>query len=174
MWETWVQSLGWEIPWRREQLPTPVFWPGEFHRLYSPWGRKIRTWLSDFHFIIKCKVTGLGNFQKHSLLGPQFHGASDFFFFFFFCWLFPLPGIKPVSSALEAQNLNQWTTREVLSQWNFNWYFSYLRKYHLGTIFHTYILSIRESGWLFFQNKSQVCPCFSTFSVKNPVQASII
>ena len=29
-----------KIPWRREQLPTPVFWPGEFHRLYSPWGRK--------------------------------------------------------------------------------------------------------------------------------------
>ena len=29
--ETWVQSLGWEIPWRRESLPTPVFWPGEFH-----------------------------------------------------------------------------------------------------------------------------------------------
>ena len=29
-----------EIPWRRERLPTPVFWPGEFHGLYSPWGRK--------------------------------------------------------------------------------------------------------------------------------------
>ena len=28
------------IPWRRGRLPTPVFWPGEFHRLYSPWGRK--------------------------------------------------------------------------------------------------------------------------------------
>ena len=28
------------IPWRRERLPTPVFWPGEFHRLYSPWGHK--------------------------------------------------------------------------------------------------------------------------------------
>ena len=27
-------------PWRREQLPTPVFWPGEFHGLYSPWGCK--------------------------------------------------------------------------------------------------------------------------------------
>ena len=40
MWETWVQSLGREIPWRRERLPTPVFWPGEFHGLYSPWGRK--------------------------------------------------------------------------------------------------------------------------------------
>ena len=29
-----------KIPWRRERLPTPVFWPGEFHGLCSPWGRK--------------------------------------------------------------------------------------------------------------------------------------
>ena len=29
-----------KIPWRRERLPSPVFWPGEFHGLYSPWGRK--------------------------------------------------------------------------------------------------------------------------------------
>ena len=27
-------------PWRRERLPTPVFRPGEFHGLYSPWGHK--------------------------------------------------------------------------------------------------------------------------------------
>ena len=40
MWETRVHSLGWEDPLRRESLPTPVFWPGEFHGLYSPWGRK--------------------------------------------------------------------------------------------------------------------------------------
>ena len=38
--ETWVWSLGWEAPWRREQLPTPVFWPGELHGLCSPWGRE--------------------------------------------------------------------------------------------------------------------------------------
>ena len=38
--ETWVTSLGWEDPWRRERLPTPVFWLGEFHGLYSLWGRK--------------------------------------------------------------------------------------------------------------------------------------
>ena len=25
MQETWVQSLGWEGPWRRDRLPTPVF-----------------------------------------------------------------------------------------------------------------------------------------------------
>jgi len=31
MWETRVRSLGWEDPWRREDLPTLVFWPGEFH-----------------------------------------------------------------------------------------------------------------------------------------------
>ena len=29
-----------KIPWRRERLPTPVFWPGEFHGLYNPWGRQ--------------------------------------------------------------------------------------------------------------------------------------
>ena len=29
-----------EIPWRRERLPTPIFWPGEFHGLYRPWCQK--------------------------------------------------------------------------------------------------------------------------------------
>ena len=29
-----------KTPWRRERLPIPVFWPREFHGLYSPWGRK--------------------------------------------------------------------------------------------------------------------------------------
>ena len=29
-----------KIPWRRERLPTPVFWPGEFHGLYNPWSHK--------------------------------------------------------------------------------------------------------------------------------------
>ena len=41
-----------KIPWRRERLPTPVFWPGEFHGLYSPWGCKVldtTEWLSSFY-----------------------------------------------------------------------------------------------------------------------------
>ena len=51
MWESWVRSLGWEEMkgWRRESLPTPVFWPGKFHGLYSPWDRKeldTAEWLS--------------------------------------------------------------------------------------------------------------------------------
>ena len=29
-----------KIPSRREGLPSPVFWPGEFYGLYSPWGVK--------------------------------------------------------------------------------------------------------------------------------------
>ena len=49
MWKTWVRSLGWEDPWRRERLSTPVSWPGEFHGLYSPWGHKEWTQLSNFH-----------------------------------------------------------------------------------------------------------------------------
>ena len=35
---SWVRK----IPWRRERLPTPVFWPGEFHGLYSPATAKSR------------------------------------------------------------------------------------------------------------------------------------
>jgi len=29
-----------KIPWRKERLPTPVFWRGEFHELYNPRGCK--------------------------------------------------------------------------------------------------------------------------------------
>ena len=42
-----------KIPWRRERLPTPVFWPGEFHGLYRPWGHKesdTTEWLS-LHYV---------------------------------------------------------------------------------------------------------------------------
>ena len=44
-----------KISWRREGLPTPVFWPGEFHG-QSPWGRKesdMTESLSLFLFKIK-------------------------------------------------------------------------------------------------------------------------
>ena len=36
MQETWVRSLGQKDPLEKG----PVFWPGEFHGLYSPWGHK--------------------------------------------------------------------------------------------------------------------------------------
>ena len=51
MWETWVGK----IPWRRERLPTPVFWPEEFYGFYSPWNckqldtTKQLVQMTDFH-----------------------------------------------------------------------------------------------------------------------------
>ena len=43
--ETWFNPWVGKFPWRREWLPTSVFFSGEFHRQgsqagYSPWGRK--------------------------------------------------------------------------------------------------------------------------------------
>ena len=45
MWETWVQSLGQEVPWRRKREPTPVLLPRKSHGRrslvgYSPRGCK--------------------------------------------------------------------------------------------------------------------------------------
>ena len=43
-----------KIPWRRKSLLIPVFWPGEFHGLYSLWDHKesdMTEWLSlPLHF----------------------------------------------------------------------------------------------------------------------------
>ena len=49
--EIWVRPLGWDDPLRRERLPIPVFWPGEFHGVAKSW-----TWLSDFHFSNKAFI----------------------------------------------------------------------------------------------------------------------
>ena len=43
----WMTELNWT--WRRERLPTTVFWPGKFNGLYSPWshiGLDTTEWLS--------------------------------------------------------------------------------------------------------------------------------
>ena len=47
MFDLWVGK----IPWRREQLPTPAFWPGEFPGLYSPWGSKESDMIFTFTLI---------------------------------------------------------------------------------------------------------------------------
>ena len=68
--ETWVRSLGWEDPWRREWLPTSVFWPEELHGQrslagYSPWGCKeldVTELLTLAHFYW-CKIIRDLSFQ---------------------------------------------------------------------------------------------------------------
>ena len=44
-----------KIPWRRERLPTPVFWPGEFHRLYiSMKLQRVRQdWVTELNWLIQ-------------------------------------------------------------------------------------------------------------------------
>ena len=52
-----------KIPWKRERLSLPGFWPGEFHWLYSPWGHKeldMAEWLS---FSLSFKLEGIAKFQ---------------------------------------------------------------------------------------------------------------
>ena len=60
-WETGFDPWVGKIPWRREGLPTPVFWPGEFHGLYvHPQGCKesdtteqLSLLLSGFHRLLQ-------------------------------------------------------------------------------------------------------------------------
>ena len=50
--ETWVLSLGWEDPLEKGEATTAVIWPGEFHGLYSPWGRKESDTAENVSFLI--------------------------------------------------------------------------------------------------------------------------
>ena len=61
IWERRPGFYSWvgKIPWERERLPTPVFLPGEFHGLYSPWGRKeshITEWLPLHTILNYCLI----------------------------------------------------------------------------------------------------------------------
>ena len=94
-----VGDLGWrpgfdpwvgKIPWRRERLPTPVFWLGESRGVYSPRGHKesdTTEWillhftslcskknLWDKHFE-KCKVKGL-NQLEHLVWRDNYYKVS--------------------------------------------------------------------------------------------------
>ena len=85
-----------KIPCRRERLPTPVFWPGEFHGLYSPWGHKeldTTEWLSLSLSGLSCGMKDLQGGLQDPVL-----------------W----PGIEPRPPASGAQGLSHWTTKEVL------------------------------------------------------------
>ena len=63
MWETWAQSLGWEDP--LEKGNPPIFWPGEFHGLYSPWGHKESDMTEQLSFSeVEKKEKGLRRYLK--------------------------------------------------------------------------------------------------------------
>ena len=60
MWETWVPSLGWDPLEKRKgtHSSTLVFWPGEFHGLYSPGGHRVRRNWDTFTFSHLYMTTG--------------------------------------------------------------------------------------------------------------------
>ena len=45
-----------KIRWRRDRLPTPVFWSGEFHGLDSPWGHKESDMTEEFQFHFQTSI----------------------------------------------------------------------------------------------------------------------
>ena len=59
--KTWVRSLYWEDPWRREWQTTPVFLPGECHGQrslagYCPWVTKSWTQLSGYQILYESVI----------------------------------------------------------------------------------------------------------------------
>ena len=70
------------ISWRRERLPTPIFWPGEFNGQrslvgYTVYGAaKNRTQLSVFHFSLSGNIEMLGRSKSKHLFRSPCMGAK--------------------------------------------------------------------------------------------------
>ena len=74
--ETWVRSLGWEDPLEKETATHSVFWPGEYHGLYSLWGHKE----SDMTFTsLAMNIQGWFPLGLPGLIFLQFKGLSRVF-----------------------------------------------------------------------------------------------
>ena len=83
MWRPGFNPWVGKIPWRRERVTTPVFWPGEFHRL-SPWGHKELDTTERFslHFtsnLIRSEDTNefISSSKEHGESMPQFSSTDS-------------------------------------------------------------------------------------------------
>ena len=74
MWRPGFNPWVGKFPWGREQLPTPVLWPGEFHGLFHG-VTKSRTWLSSFHFTSLLLVTSEAETCVMGFLNTMTSGA---------------------------------------------------------------------------------------------------
>ena len=52
-----------KVPWRRERLPTPGFWPGELHGLYVHRVTKSQTQLNDFIYVCMYMLSHFSHVQ---------------------------------------------------------------------------------------------------------------
>ena len=73
--ETWFNLQIGKISWRRERLPTPVFWPGEFHGLYSPLGRKESNLTERLSLTLPCEMFG-GAFLELSTKPKEYENRN--------------------------------------------------------------------------------------------------
>ena len=106
--ETWVWLLGYEDP-LEKGIPTPVFWPGKFHGLYSPMGcKELDTteqlfqfeWSSGFPYFLQFKSEFC---NKEFMMWATVISQSCF------CWLYR------ASPSSAANNTINWIS--VLNIW---------------------------------------------------------
>ena len=60
-----------KISWRRESLPTPVFWPGEFHGPYSPWNHEEPDTIERLNGSNNNKTESLGGHPDKGSMGTE-------------------------------------------------------------------------------------------------------
>ena len=125
MWETWVRSLGWEDPWRRKWLPTPVFFPGEFHGQrslagYSLWSYKesdVTEWLTlSLFMLIYWPIDLVGRYFWLFNFLEEF--VYNWYYFFLKClveftskivwnWYFPFFGRQLIIDSVSSADIQQ-------------------------------------------------------------------
>jgi len=96
MWETWVRSLGWEVPWRRKWQPTAELLPRKSHgrrnlvsmgsqRVGHDWATSLWLWLwllKDFSGspVVKTlpsSARGMGLIPGQELRSHMLHGQKE-------------------------------------------------------------------------------------------------
>ena len=74
MWETWVRTLGQEVPWRRKRQPTPVLLPRKSHgrRSLMSMGSQSRTQLSKFTSLSDYLIRLNGSYSRALVIYTAF------------------------------------------------------------------------------------------------------
>ena len=101
VWETWVRSLGWEVPWRRKWQPSPILLPRKAHgwrSLVSIGSQRVgHNWETSLHMDLTSQVPMQCCPLQHWILLPSpvtsttgcyfcFNSVSSFFLELFLHW----------------------------------------------------------------------------------------